>query len=110
MLTISHQEDRSRISLSGEITIYQAQTFAEALFPLLSLPQHLEMDLSEVTQIDGSGVQILMVSKRHRAQAGRGLSLINHSQALVSVFEKMGLISWFSDPLILPSENPGSCG
>lgn len=90
------------LRISGELTIYRAAEIKE--FLLQALPQssgHLDLDLSEVTEMDVAGLQVLMAVKQ-AAQARQGdLHLVNHSPAVVDVFEILNVAAFFGDPLVI---------
>ena len=60
----------------------------------------LEIDLSGVTEIDTSGVQLLMLAKRRSLAIQRELRLCAHSPAVTEVFELLDLAAFFGDPLL----------
>ncbi|MDF3822700.1 STAS domain-containing protein [Leptospira sp. 96542] len=90
------------LHISGELTIYRAAELKQ--FLLQALPQssgHLDLDLSGVTEMDVAGLQVLMTVKQ-AAQARQGdLHLVNHSPAVVDVFEILNVAAFFGDPLVI---------
>jgi anti-anti-sigma regulatory factor len=46
------------------MTIYQAQAQKEQLLAALAATEHLELDLSAVTEMDTAGLQLLLLLKR----------------------------------------------
>lgn len=91
----------AHLRIEGEMTIYTAAELATQLLPFLAPPSELEIDLSEVTEIDSSGVQLLMLAKRETQKSGSPLRLIGHSQAVLDTFELCDLSAYFGDPLLL---------
>ncbi|MEE4639262.1 MAG: STAS domain-containing protein [Wenzhouxiangella sp.] len=102
------REGASQVALQGELTIYQAQDLAQAFLPLLAKNESLVVDLSDVSDIDSSCAQLLMLARRHCEARGHRCALVNHSQPVIDVFETLGLVSWFGDPVILPGEQTGA--
>ncbi len=90
-----------RGQLCGELTIYNATTLKPAFELALDVHDELEIDLAGVTEIDTAGVQLLMTLKRDRAALGRSLVLTNHSNTVLDVFDVLGLVGYFSDPVVL---------
>jgi anti-anti-sigma factor len=90
------------LQITGEMTIYRAAELKEYL--LQALPRsagHLDIDLSGVTEMDVAGLQVLMAVKQE-AQARQGdLHLMNHSPAVVEVFEILNVAAFFGDPLVI---------
>jgi anti-sigma B factor antagonist len=85
------------------MTIYHAAELKPALFDALARSDAIELDLSAVSELDTSGVQLLMLLKREAVAAGKSLTLTGHSPAVLEVFEILGLGGWFGDPQLLPA-------
>lgn len=96
--------NRLRLHAAGEMTIYHAADLKPALLGALGQGDEIELDLSEVSELDTSGVQLLMLAKREAMAAGKGLTLSGHSPAVLDVFERLALGGWFGDPLVLPAD------
>lgn len=94
----------SRVALTEDFTIYSAAQNKENLLGQLDSSQGLELDLSGVEEMDSAGLQVLMLLKREADNRGKPLHLINHSQAVVEVFELLDLAGYFGDPLVIPAE------
>jgi anti-anti-sigma factor len=93
-----------RLYPAGEMTIYSAAELKPALLQALSQSEEIEIDLAEISEMDTSGVQLLMLMKREAAAAGKALKLAGHSPAVLEVFELLGLGNWFGDPQLLPAD------
>jgi anti-sigma B factor antagonist len=102
-LSSEHHENRLRLHAAGEMTIYSAAELKPALLEALGQSDEIEIDLSGVSELDTSGVQLLMLVKREAVAAGKGLTLSGHSPAVLEVFELLGLGGWFGDPQLLPA-------
>lgn len=98
MYKLDKLKRKCRLSLDGDITIYHAAALHEALAAVLADPRPLEMDLSAVTEIDGAGVQLLMMVKRECQRLARPFTLVRHSDAVLDTFELAGLVPYFSGP------------
>jgi len=96
-------DDRLTLYPEGEMTIYQAIDLKSALLDALAQSDEIELDLSAVSELDTSGVQLLMLMKREAVAAGKALKLSGHSAAVLEVFEILDLGSWFGDPQVLPA-------
>ena len=69
----------------GDLTIFEAAQFHEDLSTLHKLEGALELDLSEVDQMDSSCVQLIVAATR----SGR-LTLKGYSQHIRDRFEQVG--------------------
>ena len=81
------------------MTIYNVSEQKNKLIEFLSSAIELQVDLSAVTEIDSAGLQLLLWLK----QEVTNLKLINHSQAVVNVFQLLNLAMYFGDPIVLSS-------
>ncbi len=90
----------AHLSVSGEMTIYTAAELKAELLPWLDKPQ-LEMDLSEVSEMDSAGLQLLILAKREAQQAGHSLQLSGHSRAVLEVFDLCNMAAYFGDPIVI---------
>jgi anti-sigma B factor antagonist len=88
--------------LEGEMTIYRAAELGQTLKAALAANgAGLDIDLAAVTDIDSSGVQLLMAAKRAALAAGVPLTLQGHSAPVLDVFEHLDLAAFFGDSLIV---------
>lgn len=87
-----------RIVLDGELSIYRAAELREMLLAALSgVPADMEVDLAGVTEIDSSGVQLLLAARQAAQEAGHSLALVNHSEAVADVVALLGLNALLGD-------------
>lgn len=86
------------LHIEGELTIFRAMELKPAL---LANPQPLEINLSGVSEIDTAGVQLLMLAKKTAQSAHNELRLVEHSPAVIEVFELLNLSAFFDDPLVM---------
>jgi anti-anti-sigma factor len=89
------------VPIEGEFTIYTALERKNALLEKLEGCAELELDLAEVGEIDTAGIQVLLVLKREAERQGRGLRLVNHSQAVFEVLDLLNLQAHFGDPMVI---------
>lgn len=104
MIKIKELKRKCQAYIDGEMTIYNAALIREKLFPVLQDSRDLVIHLANVTEIDSAGVQLLMLAKKDRATNDLTLCLTDHSDAVLDVFELMGLVSYFNDPVVLSGE------
>jgi len=103
-LSSERHENRLHLHAAGEMTIYSAAELKPALLEALGQSGEIEIDLSSVSEMDTSGVQLLMLMKREAVAAGKAMTLSGHSPAVLEVFELLGLGGWFGDPQVLPAD------
>lgn len=105
-MKVRKQGETGKVTLDGELTIYTAQAIQAKLKKPLGECNSLELNLQGVTELDSAGVQVLIAAKRAARAAGKTLSLCQHSEAVVEVFELMNIAHEFGDPIVL-SERVG---
>lgn len=99
------QGDLCRAKIDGEMTIYHAMQLKDSeLFSHLPNCREVDLDLSGVTEIDSSGLQLLVAAKALALAHGNRLRLSNHSQAVLNVLELCELEAFFGDPVVISSK------
>lgn len=84
----------SRMRILGEMTVYNAAALHAQVQTALAERAALEtLDLSEVTEFDTAGLQILLATRRWASAAGRTLRMENPSPAVSSVLDLLRLNS-----------------
>lgn len=89
------------ISIEGELTIYTALLLKEKLLTGLSTTEELELDLSDVGEIDAAGLQLLVMIKQEASALGKVLRFTGHSQVVLDLLDLSGLAGFFGDPLLI---------
>ena len=92
-----------RFFVESNVTIYQALELKDLILAALSRSNDLEVDLSAVSEIDGAGLQLLVMVKQEAARLGKQLRFCGHTAAVIEVIELCDLASYFGDPMVLPS-------
>ena len=90
--------------VEGEMTIYTAATTKERLMPLLDECTELEIDLSQVSEMDTSGLQLLILAKRQCMSRNGNLRMVGHSPAVLEVLDLCNMTAFFGDPVVIPSQ------
>ena len=94
-------DEVNRIALDGELTIYRAADLKLEVLAALRQARVLEIDLSGVIELDSAGLQVLMLAKQTAAAEQRELRLVQHSPAVVDVFELLDLVAFFGDAVLI---------
>jgi anti-anti-sigma factor len=90
----------SSFRIDGELTIYRAAELAGAMKTALAGVADggaLDVDLSEVTEMDCAGVQLLLAARRSATGSGRSLRLAGRSTAVDEVLAILQLTEHFGD-------------
>ncbi len=94
----------THLSIQDEMTIYTALEQKHQLLDTLKTAKDMQVDLAGVTEIDSAGVQLLMFIKQEAISHHIKFRLINHSQAVVEVFELLNLSKHFGDPIVISAD------
>ncbi|AHL33544.1 sulfate transporter [Pseudomonas brassicacearum] len=86
-------DDTAQVHIDGELTIYTAADLAAQLLPRLGATPQMELDLSQVTEMDGAGLQLLMMVQREAPKAGTQLTLTGHSNAVTETLALCNLVA-----------------
>jgi anti-anti-sigma factor len=92
-----------RLTLDGDMTIYFAADLKPRLLDALAQAREVELDLSQVGEIDTSGCQLLILAKREANRLGKSLRLVDHSAAVREVLDFYNIVAYFGDPLVIPA-------
>ncbi len=93
-----------RLELDDDLTIYNALPLKDRLLAALANAQELELDLSQVSEIDTSGFQLLVLTKREAQRQAKTLRLVAHSAAVREVLDLYNMVGYFGDPLLIPAK------
>lgn len=85
------QGDTAQVQIDGELTIYTAADLAAQWLPRLGDTPHMALDLSQITEMDGAGLQLLLMAMREALKAGTHLTLTGRSKAVTQTLELCNL-------------------
>lgn len=92
--------DVVRLELDGELTIYTAHESKERLLDALADGAPLEVGLSGVTDLDTSGLQLLLLARREAERVGTPLSLVEAGEPVRAVLALAGLTRLLTEPAV----------
>lgn len=95
----------SRVAITEDLTIYNAIAQKQALLDQVQEHALIELDLSQVSQIDTSGIQLLMLAKRECQKRDKTLNIVAHSPAVHELMDFYNIAGFFGDPLVIPARD-----
>lgn len=98
---MSADASHGSFAIEGEMTIYRAADLKVQLLDALRRTQVLEVNLSGITELDTAGLQVLMLAKQTAGADKRELKLVQHSPAVVEIFDMLDLGAFFGDALLI---------
>lgn len=79
---------QSTLTLSGDITIYQVMEARHLLLDeTKGLDRKVLLDLEQIEELDTSGLQLLMMMKRHVELCGGSLEVVKLSESAAQVVD-----------------------
>lgn len=103
-ISINVENKICKVAVDGEMTIFVAEELHHALQEPLSKGLNIDFDLSNVSEIDAAGLQLMVLAKQACVKSGSQLNFLNHSTAVQDVLELTDLGGYFGDPIILSSD------
>lgn len=94
---------RPPLAIVEDLTIYNAQQQKQVLLEALAATNELELNLSQVSEMDTAGLQLLILLKKEAQRTGKQVRIVAHSQAVSSVIDFCNVATEFGDPLIIPA-------
>lgn len=95
-------EDRNNgnclVSLTGELTIYEAAKLHGDLLDCLTKYENIDIDLSGVTELDTSCYQLLLQAKLKHSKENKQFHISAISDAASEVFELFNLNDVLNNP------------
>ncbi len=99
-----YEQGRRNITINEDMTIYNAAAQKRMLLEVLSDCEELDMDLSQVSEMDTADFQILLLSKREALKANKTVRLTAHSKAVTELLDLYNMASYFGDPMVIPAK------
>ncbi len=98
------QDDTCILFLTGDLTIYHAETLRNSIAAQFENCSRTAIDLSGIAETDTAGIQVLIWAKKESERKNHPIKLINHSPAIIRAIDLMGLIGFFGDKIKVPVE------
>lgn len=96
-----------RLSVIEDMTIYNALEQKQRLMAALAEADLLELDLSQVGEMDTAGLQLLILSKREAARLNKSVTIVAHSPAVRQTLDFCQLATFFGDPVVITAHEQG---
>lgn len=100
----SSEVTNSGLLIEGELTIYTASELKGRLLEALESQESLLIDLSQVSEIDTAGLQLLLMVRREAGERGVSVVFAGHSHAVTECLELCNLSTVLGEqPLNFPA-------
>jgi len=91
-------------AIEEDMTVYNALEQKKKLLEALHGCDELDLDLSQVSEIDTAGFQLLLLAKREGQKLGKTVRVTAHSKAVTELLDLYNMASYFGDPLVIPAK------
>lgn len=95
-LELTTTDNAGTVAVNDEMTIYTALLHKEKLLPWVREFRHLILDMANVSEIDGAGVQLLLILNSEAAHQHSRLELTNLSDTVARVLALLRLTERFN--------------
>lgn len=82
------RDRKNQLEIGGELTIYVAAELKEKIAALLNGDDAIEIDLSQIGEIDSAGLQLLLLARRECAQREKPIVFSNPSEAVLDCWRR----------------------
>jgi anti-anti-sigma factor len=84
---LDQSDGRNVLRAAGELNIYGAVEFRDALLKAVAAAGDLEIDLAAVSEMDAAGLQMLLLARREADACGKPLQLTGAGAAVLEVMQ-----------------------
>lgn len=102
-IQIKRKGDFVHVHITEALNIYCATEAKDKLLQSLEKGQEVEVDLSELDELDTAGVQLMLMLKNEAQRLGKNCSFVNHSPAVREVIDLLNLATALGDPVVIPA-------
>lgn len=94
------------LAISGEFTIFTAAELKPRLLHAVidAESEEVDIDLSEVSEIDSAGLQLMVMTKREALARGKNVRFVRHSDPVLDLVDLCDLSGFFGDPVLIRSQ------
>ncbi len=89
--------DRIMLHYKGNMTVYNARTILDEFSGSINNYSVMNIDLSGVTRMDPSAIQLMIIAKRVSLMKNRVLRFINPSHEVMRIFKTISLDHYIED-------------
>ena len=88
-----------------DMTIYESITLRNIFLQALAEYEQIEVNLSNVTEIDCAGLQLMIAFKNAATEQGKTLQFTAHSHKVITFLDLLNMNQFFGDPVLLEQSN-----
>ena len=96
-ISIEKKEGLCKMKIEADMTIFNAAELKNELISDMGDCSSFEIDLSQVSEIDTSGVQLLLLIKKEAALQNKEFKIASHSAATAAVIDLYNMTDYFKN-------------
>lgn len=100
MIDVRSVDGAMQVAVQSDLTIYTALELHGELRPWLEQPCAWQLDLADVSELDGAGLQLLLMLRQHLTTTGHHLTVTGRSPAVNEALTLCGLNAAFDDHVV----------
>ncbi|TPH19260.1 STAS domain-containing protein [Litorilituus lipolyticus] len=93
---VQKRNNTTEVTISGELTIYEAQSFFTEHIQPLTIQQQLNLKLAKLTEVDTAGIQVLIMLLNKAQELTASIRIISLSVAIKDYCELFQLHHYFT--------------
>lgn len=95
------------LAITGEFNIFTAADLKPKLLHAVQDAEtdEIDIDLSEVAEIDSAGLQLMVMAKREAQARGKNVRFVRHSDPVLDLVDLCDLSGFFGDPVLIRSQS-----
>ncbi|HNY31606.1 MAG TPA: STAS domain-containing protein [Fibrobacteria bacterium] len=105
-ISVTKTKGHVKTRLSGELEISNVAEARDHLLQVVEAGTEATIDFSNLTEIDTSGIQLVLALRKHMSMNDRKCRIVHPSPSVAEAFELLGLLDVF-DESILGSQAKG---
>jgi len=90
-----------QLEIEGDMTIYEAGEIKDLFVSTLNDHKSINVNLSAVSEIDSSGLQLMVSLKTDAEEQDKKIQFSSHSQAVIDFLDLFDMTSYFGDPIVI---------
>lgn len=98
---MSSENSKLAVLKPENMTIYEALEIQGLFSSALMKHQKIEVDLSEVVDIDCSGLQLMIALKNDALEQKKLMTFTGHSREVIEFLDLFNMSAFFGDPVVL---------
>ena len=98
---MSKNKSKLAVLKPENMSIYEAMEIQSLFLKTLADHEQIEVDLSDVVEIDSAGLQLMVALKNDALKQNKSMVFTNHSREVIELLDLFNMMQFFGDPVVL---------